>query len=85
MSGKCVNSACSASFRGPDEGKLFRIDIDIGSNSGGDERKTEYIWLCGRCARTMNPKIEVAGNVLTVRLAATEDSKTSDVFPPQVH
>jgi hypothetical protein len=33
----------------------------------------------------MNPKIEVAGNVLTVRLAATEDSKASDVFPPQVH
>ena len=85
MSGKCVNRACSASFRGPDEGKLFRIDIDIGSNSGGDERKTEYIWLCGRCARTMNPKIEVAGNVLTVRLLATEDYQASDVCPPQVN
>jgi hypothetical protein len=84
MYGKCVNSACSA-IRGPDEGKLFRIDIDIGSNSGGDERKTEYIWLCGRCARTLNPKIEVTGNVLTVRLAATEDHHSSDVFPPHVH
>jgi len=84
MSGKCINSACSA-IRGPDGGKLFRIDIDIGSNSGGNERKTEYIWLCGRCARTMNPKIEVAGNVLTVRLSATKDHRTSDVFPPQVN
>jgi hypothetical protein len=83
-SGKCVNSACSA-IRGPNEGKLFRIDIDIGSNSGGDERKTEYIWLCGRCARTLNPKIEVAGNVLTVRLAATEDCQKKDAVPPQVH
>ena len=84
MSGKCVNRACSA-IRGPNEGKLFRIDIDIGSNSGGNERKTEYIWLCGHCARTMNPKIEVAGNVLTVRLSATEDHQASDVFPPHVN
>lgn len=85
MSSKCVNRACSASFHSSDEGKLFRIDIDIGSNSGGKERKTEYIWLCGRCARTMNPKIEVAGNVLTVRLSATEDHQTSNVFRQQVH
>jgi hypothetical protein len=85
MSGKCINKACSASFHGHDEGKLFRIDIDIGSNSGGDERKTEYIWLCGRCARTMNPKIEVAGNVLKVRLLTTEDRQISDVLPPPVH
>ena len=83
MSGKCVNGSCSA-VRGPNEGKLFRIDIDIGSNSGGDERRTEYIWLCGHCARTMNPKIEVAGNVLKVRLSATKDYKTGDVCPPHV-
>jgi hypothetical protein len=85
MSGKCVNKACSASFHDPDEGKLFRIDIEIGSKSGGNERKTEYIWLCGRCARTMNPRIEVAGNVLTVRLSATKDYQAGDVIPPQVH
>ena len=84
MYGKCVNNACSA-VRGSNEGKLFRIDIDIGSNSGSDERKTEYIWLCGRCARTLNPRIDVAGNVLTVRLAATEDHKANDATPPQVH
>ena len=83
MSGKCVNGSCSA-VRGHNEGKLFRIDIDIGSNSGGDERRTEYIWLCSHCARTMNPKIEVAGNVLKVRLSATEDYKTSGVCPPHV-
>ncbi len=85
ISRKCVNSACSASFRGPDEGKLFRIDIDIGSNSGSDERKIEYIWLCARCARTLNPKIDVAGNVLTVRLLATEEYRASDAVPPQVN
>ncbi len=83
MSGKCVNESCSA-VRGQNEGKLFRIDIDIGSNSRGDERKTEYIWLCARCARTLNPKIEVAGNVLKVRLSATKDHKTGNVCPPQV-
>ena len=80
IAGKCVNHACSASFQGHDEGKLFRIDIDIGSNSGSDERKTEYIWLCGRCARTLNPSIDVAGNVLTVRLLAT-----GDACPPLVN
>lgn len=90
MSGKCVNNACSAHFHGPNEGKLFRIDIEIGSNSGGDERKIEYIWLCGRCARTMNPKIEVAGNVLTVRLLAIEkypageDYGSANICPTQV-
>ena len=85
ISGKCVNSACSASFHGRDEGKLFRIDIDIGSNSGSDERKIEYIWLCARCARTLNPKIDVAGNVLTVRLLSTEEYRASDAVPPQVN
>ena len=86
ISSKCANSACSASSRGPDEGKLFRIDINIGSNSGSsEERKTEYIWLCGRCARTLNPSIDVAGNVLTVKLLATEDYRARDVLPPQVN
>jgi hypothetical protein len=67
MVGKCANSWCPTT-RSHDEGKLFRLDIDLGSKSGKNECKTEYIWLCDRCARVMHPKLEVAGNTVTLRL-----------------
>jgi hypothetical protein len=81
MFSKCVNNSCSASSRDHDEGKLFRIDINIGSDSSGDECRTEYFWLCSRCALTMNPKIEISGNVLTVRLLAIDNCESVDRAP----
>jgi hypothetical protein len=64
---KCANSRYFAT-RHDQEGKLFRLDIDLGSKAGEDQRKTEYIWLCSRCAQEMHPEVEVNGDTVTVRL-----------------
>ena len=68
MTGKCANGLCSAS-RYQGEGKLFRIDVDLGRKSGEHQWKTAYVWLCSRCAQEMYPKIEIAGDAVRVRLA----------------
>jgi hypothetical protein len=67
MAGKCANNWCSAP-RTPSAGKLYRLDINLGKTTGGTERKTEYIWLCPRCAEVMRPKVDVAGDTVTLRL-----------------
>ena len=64
---KCANSWCPTP-RQHREGKLFRLDINLGNKAGGEERKTEYIWLCTSCAQVMHPKVEVAGDTVTLRL-----------------
>jgi hypothetical protein len=69
MFGRCANPACSTS-RHPDQGKLFRLDVEIGNTAGMTKIKTAYVWLCDGCARRMNPRIEVAGNTVRVLLAA---------------
>lgn len=68
---KCANSWCSTT-RHNDEGKLFRLDIDLGTATGRSERKTEYIWLCACCVLKMHPNVEVSGN--TVRVLLTKNS-----------
>ncbi len=68
MVAKCANSWCHTT-RHHDAGKLFRLDINLGNKAGGKERKTEYIWLCARCAQEMHPKVEVTGDTVTVRLS----------------
>jgi hypothetical protein len=72
MVGKCANSWCPTT-RHLHEGKLVRLDIDLG-NKTGVERRTEYIWLCAPCALEMHPKIEVHGD--TVRLLLTKNALT---------
>ncbi len=71
MIGKCVNSWCPAT-RHRHEGKLFRLDIDLGNKAGGSELKTEYIWLCARCAREMHPEVEVVGDTVRLRLSKND-------------
>lgn len=71
MVGKCANSRCSTTRR-HHEGKLFRLDIDLGSMAGKDERKTEYIWLCACCVLSMHPSVTVTGNTVTVRLSKND-------------
>lgn len=67
MVGKCVNSWCRTP-RHHHEGKLFRLDIDLGNIAGGNELKTEYVWLCARCALEMHPEVEVTGDTVRLRL-----------------
>jgi hypothetical protein len=69
MLGKCANRLCS-SLRTGDEGKLFRLDIDIANTAGENQCKTAYVWLCDPCARQMSPRVEVAGDTVLVRLGA---------------
>lgn len=67
MVDKCANSLCPTT-RQHHEGKLFRVDIDLGNMAGKNEQKTAYVWLCAKCAEEMAPKIEVVGDTVTVRL-----------------
>jgi hypothetical protein len=71
MVSKCANSWCPTTRR-QNVGKLFRLDLDIGSMSGKDAYKTEYLWLCDRCAQVMHPKVEVIGNTVTLRLTKND-------------
>jgi hypothetical protein len=79
---KCANSWCFAT-RHDQEGKLFRLDIDLGSKAGGNECKTEYIWLCARCAQEMHPKVEVTENTVTVRLLKNDPMLGDDAASPE--
>ena len=65
---KCANHSCSTRSR-HGEGKLFRLDINLGNKTGGNERETDYIWLCDCCALIMHPKVEVSGNTVRVLLS----------------
>ena len=67
MVSKCANNWCSTTRRNH-EGKMFRLDIDLGSLTGGNERKTEYIWLCVSCAQIMHPEVEVTEDSVLLRL-----------------
>ena len=68
---KCANNWCLAP-RQAHEGKLFRLDIDLGTMTGKNERKTEYIWLCACCVLKMHPNVTVTGNTVTVRLTKND-------------
>ena len=71
MAGKCANRCCLTPRR-PDEGKMFRLDIELGNKAGGNERKTAYIWLCARCAQRMHPRVQVTGSTITLLLSMNE-------------
>jgi hypothetical protein len=63
---KCSNPSCRSSFRYINDGRLFRIDSDP-SGSSSYLTKSEYFWLCQKCARAMS-------------LRLTEDA-TVEMFP----
>jgi hypothetical protein len=77
MASKCANSWCPTTTH-RQEGKLFRLDINLGNKAGGTERKTEYIWLCSHCAKKMHPRVEVAGNTVRVLLSKNEPTLVAD-------
>ena len=68
MPDKCANNWCLTT-RHHQEGKLFRLDLDIGNKTGREERKTEYVWLCAQCALEMHPKVVITGDTISLRLA----------------
>jgi len=65
----CENHLCTGSCPS-DDGKLFRLDLEIASMAGATQRKIVFLWLCGNCARRMNPRVEVAEGTVRVLLAA---------------
>jgi hypothetical protein len=75
MIATCANRMCST-HRVNEEGKLFRLDFDIGSTAGANQRKTIYVWLCEVCAAQLSPRVEVSGDAVLVRLGATYQSAT---------
>jgi hypothetical protein len=66
---KCANRSCAAVCR-HDEGKFFRFDLDVGNTAGKFRSRTMYLWLCPRCARLLKPRVEVAGDTITLLLAS---------------
>ena len=67
MLAKCANPLCSATFRRPPDGKLFRLGTDsaIGSSRA---RLVEYFWLCHRCSSVMTLRLKEDGAVGAVLL-----------------
>ena len=78
MVSKCANKCC-LSPRHPNEGKVFRLDIELGNKSGGNERKTAYIWLCASCAQKLHPKVQVIGNTITLLLSKNDPMRVANI------
>jgi hypothetical protein len=81
MVSKCANSWCPTTRR-RHEGKLFRLDIDLGNMAGKNERKTEYIWLCSPCAQVMHPKVVVSGDTVTLGLVRNPPMQLTSAAAP---
>ncbi len=74
MLSKCANPACSAPFHYLREGKVFRLEIEEGSDprpqlvqSSRPVGHAEHFWLCGACAGIMTLRVD-NGKVVTVPL-----------------
>ena len=63
MLSKCVNPACTASFRYLHEGKVFRLERN--HNDDAHSRSFEYFWLCAVCANLFTVVFEQ--EMVTVR------------------
>jgi hypothetical protein len=81
MAMRCANHSCSA-VRRSDEGKLYRLDLELGSLCGGDELHTEYLWLCSDCASYLRPRVQQRGDSVQVLLSA--HCSAPPRIPPQI-
>lgn len=75
---KCANRGCPATRQKRDDGKLFRLDLELGSKAGGTEHRIEYLWLCSDCAQRMHPRVEVTGKTIKIRLSSNEPIPPAD-------
>ena len=71
MLSKCANPSCTASFLYFHQGKLFRMETEMLAHDPRQaavaakiERRTEFFWLCDRCASEMTVEYDSKGNVL---------------------
>jgi hypothetical protein len=61
MLSKCANPKCTASFRYLHHGKLFRMEVpaalthlnDPSEHTRKPPHRTEFFWLCEKCAMQM--------------------------------
>jgi hypothetical protein len=83
MAMKCANRCCPAIRQG-DEGKLYRLDLELGSKAGGTECKTDYLWLCDECAQRIHPRIDVCGDTVTVRLTSNRSMPPANSPEPRL-
>jgi hypothetical protein len=83
MVAKCANTRCSTPRR-HHEGKMFRLDIELGNKSGEDERQTEYVWLCACCAQQMHPEVVVTGDTITLQLSKNDPMLVADTTSSSV-
>jgi len=63
---KCSNPACLASFRYLNDGRLFRIESDP-SSASTCLKKSEYFWLCRKCALAVTLRLAEDATVQMVR------------------
>jgi len=73
MVAKCANPSCESPFQFLHEGRLFLVDLsstppvkDLEFNE--HPRKTEYFWLCGRCALTLTITSDKNGHLVLAPL-----------------
>jgi hypothetical protein len=75
MLSKCANPACSQPFRYLRDGKLFEIDMKVGSDPAVGERKpsrrVEFFWLCGQCSTELTVVNDKDQGVITIPIQTT--------------
>ncbi len=67
MLAKCANPLCSHYFLHLESGRLFRLD----RLEGTAIRRSEYFWLCRRCAETMTLRLDAEKEIKVVELRET--------------
>jgi hypothetical protein len=70
MVSKCANPACSETFRYLHQGKLFRFEWSLATESPAGTREglrhMEFFWLCANCSDTMTMVYKRGSGVMAV-------------------
>jgi hypothetical protein len=84
MLGHCINPDCCAPLHSFSEGRLYQFEIVSISITANDsaatwfdekpERQAVHYWLCGRCARTMNLRLEPLRGLQVVPLLPGQEA-----------
>ncbi len=78
MLSRCLNPACSATFRYLYEGRIFTIERVVPGEGGSEpQRDLEHYWLCADCCRSL--KVVVENGVVTTQPIHPEEFSQPDV------